>query len=142
MARPSGYSIDTVERVCERIAEGDSLAAVCRQDWAPAVRTFLHWISEHEEAERAYVFALEAKAIWVEEQCQQIAMSATDRDSASAARVKLEHFRWIMSKQAPSKYGDRLDVSLEHKVSLAEVMDRRRKVLEANEKLGLPGVGE
>ncbi len=72
------------------------------------------------------------------EEHDRIAKTAKDRDSASAARVQLTALEWKMSKMAPKRYGDRVDMHIDHSVDLASVIERRReKVLEANRSLGL-----
>lgn len=139
MARPTVVTPEKIEAVCSRIEVGSTLNAACAAEGI-SVRAWLRFMDANEEAAREYSIALKARAEHFEAEHDRIAATAKDKDSAAAARVQLNALEWKMSKLAPSRYGERLDVAVEHKVSLADVMERRRrKLLEENERLGLPG---
>lgn len=138
MARPSSCTPEIVEAVCERLEAGDPLAQICRDEGMPAVRTFLDWAAKSEEIEGLYTRAREAQAEWLDAEVQRIASTAKDKDSAAAARVQIFALTWRAGKQAPKKYGDRVDLNVEHTFDLAgEIARRRQQVLEGNERLGL-----
>ena len=140
MGRPSLYTPELIERICERLENGEPLAAICRDTGMPAVRTFLQWADEKPEVAAAYTRALEARAEWAVAEHERIRLTAVDKDSAAAARVQLSALEWQMSKMAPKRYGDRVDLNVDHTFDLANVVDRRRqRVLDANESLGITG---
>lgn len=143
MARPSTYSLEIVETICGRIAEGKSVAEVCRNEDLPALRTFLRWADEREDVAAEYRRALEARSEWQFAEHERIRQTAKDKDSASAARVQLTALEWQMSKMAPKRYGDRIDLTVDHTFDLAaELTRRRQQVLDGNEALGLPNMRE
>jgi hypothetical protein len=118
-----------VERICERIAAGEALAAVCSDG--------------DEKVATEYTRALQARAEWFAAEHDRIRKTAVNRDTAAAARVQLSGLEWQMSKMAPKRYGDRVDVEVGVKVDLTDILDRRRqRVIEANEQLGITGPDE
>lgn len=128
-----------LEAICERLAKGEALAAICRRRGMPTTRTFLRWAAEDEAVAAEYSRALEARAEWAVAEHDRIRQTAVDKDSAAAARVQLTALEWQMSKMAPKRYGDRVDLNVEHSFDLASELTRRRQqVLEGNERLGLP----
>ncbi len=129
-----------VETICERLASGKALAEICRGKGMPTTRTFLRWADEDEAVAAEYTRALQARAEWFAAEHDRIRKTAIDRDSATAARVQLNGLEWQMSKMAPKRYGDRIDVDVGVKIDLTSILERRRQnVLEANERLGIAG---
>ena len=134
---------ETVEKICERLADGEALAAICRDHSMPAVRTFLRWADEDDEIAAEYSRALAARAEWFTAEHDRIRLTAVDRETAAAARVQLTALEWQMSKMAPKRYGERLDVGVGVQIDLTSLLDRRRqRVLEANERLSLGNDGD
>ena len=100
----------------------------------PGVRTFLRWADEIDEAGVAYTRAREAQAEWLDAEIHRVAKTAIDKDSAAAARVQITALTWRASKQAPKRYGDRLDVSVDATFNLGAIIDRgRQRVLEGRQ---------
>lgn len=133
----------TVEAICERLANGEALAAICREKGMPTTRRFLQWADEHEDVAAEYSRALVARAEWFNSEHDRIRKTAVDRESAAAARVQLAGLEWQMGRMAPRRYGDRLDVDVGVNIDLGTILDRRRqRVIEANAQLGLGGPGE
>jgi hypothetical protein len=130
----------TVEAICERLASGEPLAAICRDEAMPTCRTFLRWADEDDSIAAEYTRALQARAEWFAAEHDRIRKTAIDRESAAAARVQLNGLEYMMSKMAPKRYGERLGVDVGVSVDLSGLLERRRqRVLEENARLGLPG---
>jgi hypothetical protein len=139
MARARTYTADIAEHICKRLEGGEPLAAICRDPTMPGVRTVLEWADTIEEFAGMYTRARDAQAEHLDAEIQRIAETAVDKDSAAAARVKITALTWRASKMAPKRYGDRVDLNVDHSFDLAGELGRRRQqVLDANEKLGLP----
>lgn len=134
---------EIVEAICERLEDGAALATVCRDGGMPSVSAFLRAVAQNEQFEEMYRVALQARAEWFNAEHDRIRKTAIDRDSAAAAKVQLTGLEWQMSKMAPSKYGDRVSMTVDHTFDLAAALDKgRQRVLEGNAKLGLPGPDE
>lgn len=143
MPRPSTYTLELAERICARIEAGEPLAAICRDDEMPGVRTVLRWADEIEDFADNYTRARAAQGEHLDAEIDRIAKTAVDKDSAAAARVQITALCWRASKQAPKRYGDRVDLTVDHTFDLAaEITRRREQVLEGNRALGLPDSGD
>lgn len=58
--RPTDYTPELAEDICEWISGGKSLRAFCRDDSAPHTSTVCRWIVRHPEFREQYVQAREA----------------------------------------------------------------------------------
>lgn len=111
MTRPSTYTEDLADRICERIADGESLRTICAGDDMPDRRTVLRWLADAQHAGFAtkHARARELQGDLMDERILEVAETVTN-ETASAARVKIEAYKWRASKLAPKRYGDRIDV--------------------------------
>ena len=108
--RPSKYSDELAEKICELIASGMSLRAVCSQDSMPSAVTVCKWLSENEEFSKQYARAREEQAVSFADEIISIADSV-EPDSAAVAKAKLQidSRKWLAAKMAPKKYGDKVE---------------------------------
>lgn len=105
--RPSSYSEALAEEICDRIANGESLVQICRDEHMPNRRTVLRWM----EADAAFATrsarAREVHADFAQDRMLEIEVGVLDGEiDATAARVVLSSMQWRASKLAPKKYGD------------------------------------
>lgn len=128
MARPSDFKQETAALICERIADGESLRQICRTDGMPSKTTVLHWLNERQEFLAQYVRAREAQADHFAEEILDIADNAAndfmlrqqgegvvvvvDHDHIARSRLRVDSRKWLMSKMAPKKYGERIDATV------------------------------
>lgn len=126
MARPSDYTSELAEAICLRLAEGESLRSVCRDDAMPDKATVLRWIARHPEFRDQYTQAKEQAAEALAEELFDIAddgsndwMEQLDSEgNAVGYRLNGEHVqrsklridtrKWYLSKIMPKKYGDKI----------------------------------
>lgn len=107
--RPSTFTHDIADAICERLAEGESLRAICTDDDMPARRTVLDWLEKDEDFRAKYARAREAQADAMDDRILQVADAATP-ENAAAARVKIDAYKWRASKLKPKVYGDKQQV--------------------------------
>lgn len=125
------YTDELAERICARMEKGEALASICDADDMPNLRTVLRWASDREDFSALYLAAQAAQAERLDAEIDEIAATATDKDSAAAARVKIAAKQWRASKMAPKRFGDRMDVNVDHTFDLASRIARgRQQVLE------------
>ena len=106
--RPSIYSDEVAEQICDRLAEGESLRNICRTEGMPKMTTVLEWVDEDRESFRGrYARAREAKAETVDAKIQEIADNATP-ETANLAKVQITAHQWRAAKLAPKRYGDKV----------------------------------
>ena len=126
MGAPSTYTDDIASGICERIAEGESLRSICRDEDTPALRTVMKWLSDgnHEPFVQQYVRAREAQADRMAEDILAIAdegindkskddngREIVNHDVIARSRLRVDARKWLASKMAPKKYGERLELA-------------------------------
>jgi len=123
MGRPTDFTEELASAICERIADGESLRAICRDDNTPAQSTVFRWLADPTRADfrERYARAREAAIQAYEEDILDVSegvLTYTDKegneriDTGDVQRRKLraDNLKWIMSKLAPKKYGDKLEL--------------------------------
>lgn len=109
--RPTDYSDELTARICERLALGESLANICRDDEMPAMSSIFLWLGKYPEFSERYARAREAQAEAHADRIVEIADD--DTIDPNHKRIMVDARKWIASKLKPKRYGDKLD--LEHK---------------------------
>jgi hypothetical protein len=101
------YTPALADAICRRIAEGESLRAICRDPGMPSEGTVRSWAREDRDGFGSrYRLARELQLDHWADLIIDIADEA-DRDPRDR-QVRIESRKWIMSKLAPRRYGDRL----------------------------------
>ena len=140
MGRPSDYTQETVDAICERLADGQSLRTICADDSMPSKSTVFKWLAELPEFSDQYARAREAQADALADEIIDIA-DESDRDTVlktrpdgsqfeecnsewiTRSRLRVDARKWIASKLKPKKYGDKTTVegageNGEHKIAV------------------------
>lgn len=113
MARPSSQTKDAVDAICSRMAEGESLRSICRSKDMPALGTVFRWLAKDPVFREQYEMAMVQRADAVFEDLIEIADTAS-LDDTPRARLMVDARKWAISKLAPKKYGDKIDVENKH----------------------------
>ena len=123
--RPSLYSDKLAAKICERLAEGESLRAICADKAMPSISTVMGWLFDgnHGEFSEQYARAREAQAEIRADEIVDIADDASgdftaDKDGKLVAnsehiqrsRLRVDARKWIAAKLLPKRYGDKLDL--------------------------------
>ena len=131
VGRPSDYSEEIALEICQRIIDGRSLRAICREDDdMPAQRTVFQWLARHPEFAQHYARAKDMLADVISEECFEIADDGTNDwmhrrseaekgagyaegwvvngENIQRSRLRCEQRRWWAGKIAPKKYGEKL----------------------------------
>lgn len=122
--RPSTYSEATALEICDRLSSGRSLRSITQDEDMPVISTVFLWLSKHEEFSKQYARAREAQADAMLEEILVIADDGTgdswvddegvervNQDVIGRSRLRVDARKWAMSKMAPRKYGDKLELS-------------------------------
>ena len=113
--RPSTYSESIADAICERLAEGESLRAICSDDAMPCKAAVFRWLSEWPEFADQYARAREEQAETLADELVAIADGHGGEDSAvltARDRLRVDARKWVASKLKPKKYGDRIQQEL------------------------------
>lgn len=111
--RPSKYSDELAEKICEKIANGRSLRSICAEDGMPTTSTVCKWLIENKDFSEQYARAREKQADYFAEEIIEIADSAEAESAAvSKAKLQIDARKWAASKIAPKKYGDKQEIDV------------------------------
>lgn len=105
MGRPSDFTPEIADSICELLAEGESLRRICEAEEFPDRTTVRRWLKVNEEFRLQYAYARECQAETYAERIVDDAMVATD---AAIGRLRMDALKWAASKLAPKKYGDKV----------------------------------
>jgi hypothetical protein len=109
--RPSSYTEEIADTICERLMEGRSLRSICDDDDMPNRQTVVRWQVQHEDFAAKCARARELQADYMDDLILDAANACTVED-APAARVKISAYQWRASKLAPKKYGDKVQTEV------------------------------
>jgi hypothetical protein len=124
MARPSKFTQKLADIICERIADGESLRLICQSDDMPARSSVFKWLSEDKGFSDQYARAREAQADLLADEILSIsddtARDTIDTENGERAnnewiarsRLRVDARKWLASKMAPKKYGDKVTQEL------------------------------
>lgn len=124
VGRPSSYTQEKADLICELLAEGKSLRSVLRDNPdLPDMKTIFKWMREHEIFLQQYARAKQEAADAMAEEILEIAdddskdkvEGKSDMGVIMRSRVRIDTRKWLMSKMKPKKYGDKLDLTTEGK---------------------------
>src|SRR3954451_13839095 len=105
------YSDDLADLICARIARGESLVEICADD-LPSETTVYRWLAEKPAFREMYARARETAAERFADEMIRIADSvrhAKSQAEVQAAKLAIDTRKWIASKHAPKKYGDKIE---------------------------------
>lgn len=129
MSRPSKFSQDLADSICEIIANGESLRSICANEEMPARSTVFKWLSERPEFADQYARAREAQADAIFDDILDIADDGSNdwmerigeegrsigwRENGEALRrsvLRVDARKWMAGKLKPKKYGDKLNLT-------------------------------
>lgn len=109
VGRPSSYTQETANAICEAIVLGDSLRTISSREGMPVISTIFKWIGEHPKFSNQYAIAKEAQADTLADDMEDIARD--NKIEVKRARLIIDTRKWTASKLKPKKYGDKIDVT-------------------------------
>lgn len=130
--RPSSYTEEMAEKLCDLIAAGQSLRKICLADDMPDQTTVYRWLRQQESFRQHYAHAREIQAETIFDECLDIADDGgndwmADKESEGGvkyngdhvqrSRLRIDARKWMAGKLAPKKYGEK--VQLEHSGEMA-----------------------
>jgi hypothetical protein len=104
------YSEARGEAICRRLANGESLIAICRDADMPSYGCVYDWLKRHDDFAEAYVQARQVQADYFFDEAREVALAATPR-TVWAERLRFDVIRWATARMAPKKYCERVVVA-------------------------------
>lgn len=124
--RPPLYSTELANAVCERMASGESLRQVCRDESMPCLSTVMKWAATLPEFAEQYAKAREALLEHWAEEITEIADDGSNdwlkrekdgqvdyvfnAEHVNRSRLRVDTRKWLLSKLAAKKYGDKVAI--------------------------------
>jgi len=143
IGRPTIFTKNLSDVICVRIAEGESMRSISRDESMPAMKTLFRWLREKPEFRQQYEIAKEESADVHAEDIIYISdheasspvmvdgiplmidgkqVYAVDSASVAHARLRIDARKWVSSKLKPKKYGERLHSEHSGHVGLGSVL--------------------
>lgn len=107
LGRPSEYTPEMADLICQRVREcGTLLEAVEKHRELPASPTIYRWLSQNEDFRAKYTRVREdVMEMWADE---IVAVANDSTLEPNDRRIKIDTKKWLMSKIAYRRYGDKL----------------------------------
>lgn len=116
MARPSKYTPEVVDRICEGLIEGSSLRQLCCQEGMPSRATILRWANDKPEFQKRYQLACQIRAEGLADDMIDIADDASrdwkqvgnrrvlNKDVIRRDRLRIKTRKWMVNRMQLKKH--------------------------------------
>lgn len=105
--RPTLYTDEIAKEICDRLAAGESLRAMCSEDdRLPHESTVRRW--DVEDVEGFSTRYARARAFQADHYADRIVDGALNATDAALGRLHMDALKWAASKLAPKRYGDKV----------------------------------
>lgn len=123
MGRPSSFTQDTADTICERLATGESLRTICKDDAMPDQRTVFRWLADEERElfRQQYARARELQADALFDEILDLADGGTA--DVQRDRLSVDARKWMAGKLQPRKYGDKVEHQHSGAISIGAALD-------------------
>lgn len=126
--RPSSFSAEIANTICAKIGEGLSLREIGSLPGMPSRYAVNRWLQENEDFRNQYAHARELQVQHMADEILEIAndgrndwMIRQDEktgkeslvpnyDNVQRSRLRVDTYKWLLSKLAPKRFGDKLEV--------------------------------
>lgn len=112
------YSPELAERICVRLADGESLKRICKDpDMPSSPRIVFQWLKKYPEFAEDYKQARDFYTDLVEDEILDLADDSSqdqredgtyDHDHINRSRLKVDTRKWWLAKQRPKKWSDKV----------------------------------
>lgn len=116
---------ENAERICELLAEGYTLRQVAREIGISSASSITDWVREDDSFAARYTRAMDVRWDRMAEELVEIAddgsndwlqreekageiATVPDHEHVNRSRLRVDARKWLLSKMAPKKYGERV----------------------------------
>jgi hypothetical protein len=120
--RPSHYSAEIADTICNRLAGSESLRAICADAGMPDRATVSRWLARYEEFRDLYGSARECQAECLLDEILKIARDSSgdwiekiqpdgkvvlvvDHENIARSRLRINALKWMVARMTPRKCG-------------------------------------
>jgi hypothetical protein len=133
VGRPTLYSQELADKICEQLAMGKSLRTACNEKGMPSIAVIFLWFRTNKEFLEQYARAKQESSDAMAEEILDISDDGTNdwmtiknnrgkdievpnNEVLQRSRLRVDTRKWLMSKMKPKKYGDKMDLTSDGKV--------------------------
>lgn len=124
-----------VAEICDRLAQGEPLAQICRDPHMPDRTTVWDWTQANKELSQRIAHARDVGFDAIAEECLGIAdepmpttqFGTTDGGAVQHAKLKIETRLKLLAKWDPKRYGDKQQIEHSGAVDIASTLLAARK---------------
>lgn len=125
LGRPTIFSQELADEICERLADGESLKAICAAPDMPNRSTVFRWLASNKDFCDTYARAREAQADVLADEILVIADDGSNdtyetddgprvnQDVIARSRLRVDARKWIAAKLKPKVYAERNTTAVE-----------------------------
>lgn len=141
MARPSEFTKEVADEICERLADGESLRSICDSEHIPNKSTVFRWLAANDAFCDQYTRAREAQADALFDDVLQIAddgrndwMMRRGEDDAGwtangehiqRSKLRIDARKWMAGKLRPKVYGEKQEIEHTGKMEITDADPRQ-----------------
>lgn len=117
MGRPSTFTQEIADEICEGLIEGKSLRSICLRDDMPSAGTVCRWLGDSQTFREQYERARDAQADTLADEIIDIADDGSNDfmgddekyngDAVARSKLRVDARKWVAAKLKPKKYGDK-----------------------------------
>lgn len=131
--RPSNYTPELGDRICVRLASGESLLSICEDDGMPNKSSVLLWVVKGDRGEEPYVGfsaqyarAREAQAEAIMDEIVAIADGCSgSKDDVHRDRLRVDTRLKALARMHPKKYSERIEQTITGSVVTRTMTDEQ-----------------
>jgi|ERR1035437_1310270 hypothetical protein len=134
--RPTIYTKELVDSICEYIADGNSLKSICEREGMPDKSQVFNWLRIYPDFRNNYTQATldrtEAHLELLNEMGEEAILTAQSTGDkranavVSAYKLKADNMKWVMARMKPKKYGDKIDMTTDGKAITVELVSYKK----------------
>lgn len=126
MGRPTDFNQDVADKICERLADGESLRNICDEEEMPNKATVFRWLAKFTDFSDQYARARETQADslfdeilsiadngrndWMERNGETDAGWMANGENLRRSQLRVDARKWMAGKLRPKKYSDKLEI--------------------------------
>ncbi len=131
LGRPSSFTPELADTICERLIEGESLKSICRDPKMPSASMVFRWLRQHETFRDQYAIAKDDQADALADEILEIADDG--QEDVNRSRLRVDARKWVAARLKPKKYGDRQTIAgdAENPIQHAHTLDTSKLSTEA-----------
>jgi hypothetical protein len=122
LGRPTKFTQAVADEICGRLAEGESLNRICKNQHLPNESTVRGWaMNDYNGFFAKYARARDIALDMMADEVIEIADAGSQ--DYQRDRLRFDARRWYLSKLAPKRYGDKMAFEHSGNVGIAQLLD-------------------